>query len=91
MDVKLISVAAIKPSVDSGGRERSPRQFGRGKPGHDAQADDFAGEQSALDGQELDEQELDGFAEDMLLIDAPELAPELPATPRPGRYINKVV
>jgi hypothetical protein len=90
MDVKPISVAAIKPSVDSGGRERSPQQFGGGKHKLDAQADnssdDVAGEQPAQDGQMPD-----GIAEDALLIDAPDLAPELPTAPRPGRYINKVV
>lgn len=82
MDVKPISVIAIKPSVDSGGRGRSPQQFGDAE-----QKDDRDDAQAG----EFFEQGADGEAFDMPLTDAPELAPELPAPPRPGRYVNKVV
>jgi hypothetical protein len=78
MDVKPISVVAIKPSVDSGGRERSPQQFA------DAEHKDDRDDEQVAD-------QIPDDTLDMPLTDAPELAPELPAPPRPGRYVNKVV
>ncbi|MGE0060668.1 MAG: hypothetical protein AB7T86_01175 [Xanthobacteraceae bacterium] len=79
MDVKPISVIAIKPSVDSGGRGRSPQQFDDAEQKDDRDDDEQFSEQVSDD------------AFDMPLTDAPDLAPELPAPPKPGRYINKVV
>ena len=79
MDVKPISVIAIKPSVDSGGRGRSPQQF-----------DDAKQKDDRDDDEQFSEQVSDN-AFDMPLTDAPDLAPELPAPPRPGRHVNKVV
>jgi hypothetical protein len=84
MDVKPISVVAIKPSVDSGGRGHSPQQFA------DAEhKDERDNEQDT--GEPFTEFVPDDGAFDPLLTDAPDLAPELPGPPRPGRYVNKVV
>jgi hypothetical protein len=83
MDVKPISVVAIKPSVDSGGRGRSPQQFADAE-----RKDERDNEQDA--GEPFTEQGFDD-AFDPPPTDAPELAPELPVPPRPGRYVNKVV
>jgi hypothetical protein len=78
MDVKPISVVAIKPSVDSGGRERSPQQFADAEHKDDRDDEQFA-------------DQIPDDTLDIPLTDAPELAPELPAPPQPGRYVNKVV
>jgi hypothetical protein len=83
MDVKPISVVAIKPSVDSGGRGHSAQQFADAGPKDDRDTEQDAGEQFT----EL----VSNDALDPPLTDAPELAPELPVPPRPGRYVNKVV
>lgn len=84
MDVKPISVVAIKPSVDSGGRGHSPQQFADAEHKDERNTEQDAGEPFA-------EQGSDDNAFDPPLTDAPDLAPELPVPPRPGRYVNKVV
>ena len=81
MDVKAISVVAIKPSVDSGSRDRRRER---------EDSDSGGDEQHAQAGAQFADH-LPGGATDNLTADAPDLAPELPAAPRPGRYVNKVV
>jgi hypothetical protein len=84
MDVKPISVVAIKPSIDSGGRGRSPQQFADAE--HKDDRDNTQDNDEQFVGQDAGD---DAF--DTPLTEAPELAPELPMPPRPGRYVNKVV
>lgn len=80
MDVKAISVVAIKPSVDSGSRDRRPP-----REDSDSGGDEQHPQSAAQFGDHLSD------APDTAAIEAPDLAPELPAAPRPGRYVNKVV